>query len=709
LRSDICGALPSRRHAGQVILTLREVDASVTRLGMRRYLRIVVGLGFWAAVVSGALAEQGKLPVKDLNTPREFPKIESRAEWEARAKDIHDQILVSAGLWPMPKKTPLNAKIFDKVEHGDFSVEKVYFQSYPGFYVAGSLYRPLGKGPGPFPAVLNTHGHSEHGRLEDSTNSSTVARCVNFARQGMVAFAYDMVGYNDTHFPESPKDAPFYGTHRNFATNDPTDQLWSVTLMGLQTWDSIRAVDFVLSLPDIDKKRIAVTGESGGGTQTYLLGAVDSRLAAQAPVVMVSHTMQGGCVCENMPGLRVDYSNVEIAAAACPRPQIMVAASGDWTKTMITMEGPSVAHIYDLFHEKDKLRYVRFDAPHNYNQTSREAVYRWFDHWLLHKADKPVEETPYEKLPDSELRVFPEGKLPPDAVSQEQLIKNLIAGHQAQLQEMQPKDAASLKKYKKVMVTAWKHTLQLAWPKPAVHSDLKLTMMKPDYVGTEIALGIEGEEVGVGIRRFVPLAGAPKTRVVLVHFEGLKLYINNIDEPIGLARQLLDSGFEVVVVERLPKVDTSNQLSPFFTTYNRTQLQENVRNLVAVCQAAATFEGKKARVVLCGSGRAGLWSMLAAPAADAVVADCDQLDVAKDQNLLAPDLFCPGIRNVGGFAGAALLAAPHPLLLHNVGHGILVEALRAAYRTPKKPETLVTESAQLGNDAVAGWIARECN
>jgi hypothetical protein len=81
-----------------------------------------------------------------------------------------------------------------------------------------------------------------------------------------------------------------------------------------------------------------------------MLGAIDDRLAVQAPVVMVSHTMQGGCSCENAPGLRVEYSNMEIAAAPAPRPQKLVAASGDWTKTTPTVEGPAIAHIYDLFH-----------------------------------------------------------------------------------------------------------------------------------------------------------------------------------------------------------------------------------------------------------------------------------------------------------------------------------------------------------------------
>src|SRR5439155_287233 len=102
---------------------------------------------------------------KDLNTPRTFPKIESRTEWEARAKEIRENTLVSCGLWPLPEKTPLDAHVFGKVERDGYRIEKVYFQTYPGFYLAGNLYRPLGKGDGPFPAILNPHGHWAHGRI----------------------------------------------------------------------------------------------------------------------------------------------------------------------------------------------------------------------------------------------------------------------------------------------------------------------------------------------------------------------------------------------------------------------------------------------------------------------------------------------------------------------------------------------------------------
>src|SRR5439155_12188881 len=347
--------------------------------------------------------------IRTLNTPREFPAIFSRDEWQARAKDIHDHVLVSCGLWPMPDRIPLDPHIFGKIERDGYSVEKVYFRTMPGFYLAGNLYRPLGRGKGPFPGILNPHGHWKEGRLTDTKDGSAAARCISFARQGMVAFTYDMVGYNDTHFAKASHDQPSYDNHRSFGAARG-DQLWSISLMGLQTWNSVRALDFLASLPDVDKKRLACTGESGGGTQTFMLGAVDDRLAVQAPIVMVSHTMQGGCSCENAPGLRVEYSNMEIAAVPAPRPQILVAATGDWTTNTMEVEGPAIEGVYRQFGAADRLRYVRFDFGHNYNQTSREAVYGWFDHWLLHHPDlASVQEQPYHKEPDADLLVFPDG------------------------------------------------------------------------------------------------------------------------------------------------------------------------------------------------------------------------------------------------------------------------------------------------------------
>jgi hypothetical protein len=124
------------------------------------------------------------------------PAFASRAEWDARAAYLREHVLASAGLLPLPEKTPLNPVIFGELTHPDYTVSKVYFESLPGFYVTGNLYRPVG--PGPFPAVLSAHGHWTYGRLENSPLVSGPGRAINLARQGFVVFSYDMIGYNDS-------------------------------------------------------------------------------------------------------------------------------------------------------------------------------------------------------------------------------------------------------------------------------------------------------------------------------------------------------------------------------------------------------------------------------------------------------------------------------------------------------------------------------
>ena len=280
---------------------------------------------------------------------------------------------MSAGLWPMPEKGPLNAHVFGRIERGDYSVEKVYFESHPGFYVTGNLYRPLGR-TGPFPAVLSPHGHWAYGRLENGADGSIPARCITLARQGYVVFSWDMVGYNDSRQVD----------HRLL---DPRLAQWGIGSLGLHLWNSIRSVDFLESLPDVDKSRLACTGASGGGTQTFLLTAVDDRIRVSAPVNMISHYMQGGDVCENAPNLRLDTNNMEIGALTAPRPMLMVSAAGDWTRDTPRIEFPAVRSVYELLGAKDAVATVQFIADHNYNRDSREAVYGWFGRWVLGKTD----------------------------------------------------------------------------------------------------------------------------------------------------------------------------------------------------------------------------------------------------------------------------------------------------------------------------------
>ncbi|WP_160164655.1 alpha/beta hydrolase family protein [Pedosphaera parvula] len=608
----------------------------------------------------------------------------------------------------MPEKTPLHPKLFGRIECDGYSVEKVYLETYPGFYLAGNLYRPLGKA-GPFPGILNPHGHWENGRLTDIKEGSIPARCINFAKQGMIAFSYDMVGYNDTHFPESPVTKEFYKIHRNFGTNDPANLLWNISLMGLQTWNSIRALDFLESLPEVDKHRLACTGESGGGTQTFILGAIDDRLAAQAPVVMVSHIMQGGCGCENMPGLRVQFSNMEIAAAAVPRPQIMVACTGDWTKTMLTLEGPAIQHIYDLFKAPDKLRYVRFDFNHNYNQTSREAVYQWFDRWLIDETDTPVTELAYTKESDEDLRVFPDGKLPSNAVSQSQLIQYLVSSHQSALDALTPRDKTGWKRYQNVMTPAWARTLQLNWPGAALNTEIKTVSKTANYTFQTVQIHRETESKPLELLHFIPSKAGAKGRqtlVLLVSPPGKSPYLDEAGSPVGIAQSLLEKNYHVAVLNNSPAIETRDQLSIFFNTYNRTYLQNRVGDIVAACQSLHSINLRQLRIILYGTGHAGLWSLLAAPAANGVVSDLDQLDVNSNQTLIAPELFCPGLRSMDSFTGPLILATPNPLLLHNLSPKFQISKVQSTYDALSAGKSFRAERKQLSEQEILDWFSR---
>lgn len=421
---------------------------------MKRKLLAGVLTTFGAAVLALSAAEvvpQDKRlsPPKDLNGYFPFTPPRDKASWDNRADYVRRQILVSQGLWPMPTKTPLNAVIHGKTERPDYTVEKVYFESAPGFFVTGNLYRPRNI-KGKVPGVMFAHGHWKDARLSDATpeavkkeiaigaekfekggRSIFQSMCVQLARMGCVVWQWDMLSDSDSvQIPREvvhtfAKQRPQMNTRENWGLFSPQAEANLQSIMGLQTLNAVRSLDFLLSLPEVDPDRTAITGASGGGTQTMLLAAVDPRMKLAFPAVMVSTAMQGGCTCENSSLLRVNTGNIEFAGLFAPKPQGMTTAN-DWTKEMSTKGFPELKQLYAMLGKPDHVMLHRGEQfQHNYNAVARSAFYTWVNQHFKLGFKSPVEEQDFEPLGRDKLTVW-DDKHPAPKAGDPEFERNLL-------------------------------------------------------------------------------------------------------------------------------------------------------------------------------------------------------------------------------------------------------------------------------------------
>ena len=643
----------------------------------------------------GPVADARMTLGRGTNTHFSFPPYRSRSEWERRASRLRQQILVGAGIWPPVERCPLNPRIFDRTEREDYTVEKAYFESYPGFFVTGNLYRPKGK-PGPFPGLANPHGHWAQGRLADEEVGSVPGRCINFAKQGYVAFAYDMIGRNDSL--QIPHD--FRGD---------VEDLWGINLLGLQLWNSIRVVDFLQSLPDVDPERIGCTGTSGGGTQTFMLMAVDGRVKVAAPVCMVSGIMQGGCLCENSPSLRLDTYNAEIAALMAPRPLLLVAATGDWTRLNPEEEYPGIRSVYRLYGAEDKVKCVRFDAPHNYNRNSREAVYQWFAQWLLHRRDyAKVKEVPFAAEKRRDLLVFPDGKLPAGAADTSAVVSTIKDAAKQSLACALPRDG-------KMAEALLSCALATAVPRKTELAVQRLGSTDAGAFTIErLVLGRKSVGDQIPAVLFSPKAKRACPGVVVVHPEGKAALAPEADgRPSALVDELLAKGSAVLAIDTFltgehhtPFAQTERDTSErHFWTFHRQAAAERVQDILT---AAAYLRARRAvsRVSLAGAGAAGLWALFAG-AMDAeiraVAVDANEFENADDRQWVA-EFPVPSIRRVGDLATAAVLLRPRRLLIHNTGSKFDANAIGHAYASAQASKALSVRAKLMSDKRLAAWL-----
>jgi hypothetical protein len=618
--------------------------------------------------------------------------------WRDRARAVREQMLVTLGLWPMPPKTPMNPQVFGKVERDGYTIEKVVLETLPGFTLAGNLYRPVGKS-GKLPVILCPHGHWQDGRV----NPEVQPRCVRWAKLGCVVFLYDMVGYNDSK--------PF-----GHAFLNPRLDRWGYSLPTLQTWNSIRAVDWLTTLPDVDPARVGCTGESGGGTQTFLLTALDSRIAVSAPVVMVSDGFQGGCVCENAAGLRIGTDNVEFAALTAPRPLKLVGASGDWTAKTMTNAYPAIGDVYQLVGVPDRISADVFNFPHNYNQTSRNAVYAFMARWLLgiENADETKEGKLEIEKPEDLWAYSDEHPRPAGSKTPEQLENELIDMLARQLEKLAPgNDAVAWSAARGLLMTSLRTRVGIANPPPASLRSREVRKTTKD--GVTIVHSVVGRETTreeIPVVQFIPEHPSGRATVIMNPHGKAKL-VNDVGQYTPLVSDLLKRGQTVIGFDPLfvgESIDPSSPASQrksvvHFETYNPTLAGDQMQDLATVL--AWTRSQPDAREVsLVGQGRTGPLVLLARPVLEGLsrtAIDLHEFDYV-DGATIPDELHLPGVWQFGGLPAAAALSAPGALWIYRPGAKFDSHWPERSYSLADVSHMLRIDSARRADAELARWI-----
>lgn len=620
--------------------------------------------------------------------------------WKTTADIIRRRMLVACGLeegWP---ESSVPVVVRERVaEHEDYTVEKIRFEVFPGFWGTGNLYLPA-PGTGPWPAILNPHGHWRNGRLEHSETCSVPARCITFARMGAVALSIDMIGY---------LDSCQFDTHRWASERE---KLWGIHPFSLQLMTSLRAVDVLRSLPEVDRERIGCTGASGGGTQTFALYTVDDRVRVAAPVNMISSTMQGGCVCENAPLIRLHHSNLEIGAMMAPRPLLLVAATGDWTRETPRVEFPAIQSIYDLFNARDHVEFVQFDYEHNYNQDSRNAVYRFFGKHLIDPSRdwSDFREPPCQPEPENVLRLFSDRKPPADWPNREILINNLIddRAKRARKRLAEAANPADL-------AAQWQELLRdvFAGARAPEINDVSGERLdraaSPSWTVERWLIGRVGYGDSVPVLLYYNDPPEPRDTVILVDERDKKMFLNSDGQPGPLVRELLDAGRAVMLIDpfltgeyHAPDAMTRRQtVGAFLDTFEPTDTACRVQDILTAAAFARSRRDLTGQVSLAGWGLAGLWVLFAAALDQqiaAVSADLQSFPL-EDDTSWARDCYVPSLRSLGDVNLAVALCGRRVTLLSGWNGSPDIARQLVKYLQQKSEDPLLTVKSLLSSDA----------
>jgi dienelactone hydrolase len=692
---------------------------------MFSFLALALAGTILSAAPSSADEPQPTRPLRDLRKDYfPFTGVKDAQAWETRREEVKRRVLVASGLWPMPEKTPLKAMIHGLIDMGDYTVQKVAFQSLPGHFVTGSLYLP--KNPtGKMPGIICPHGHWPNGRFMEETKtvaqqlangaekfangarSPLQARCVQLARMGCAVFMYDMLGVADSVQIPEHRHGP---TADGFVSADAELNLEG--FFPLQTWNSERGLDFILSLPGVDPTRIGCTGASGGGTQTLMITGIDDRITASFPCVMTSTAMQGGCICENANYLRVNQGNIDIAALTAPRPLGMTAAK-DWTQQLETKGFPDLKALYTMLGAPNDVEaHYNIQFPHNYNAVSRAQMYAFFNkHFGLGLPS--TDERDFKFLTPKELTVWdgahpvPEGD---NVGPAHELAVMHWFQHQAAKQIhplLHPKNREDVSKARAIIGGALDVMIGRKLPKkgdavftPGTKED------KGDYFVLHGVTNCGSDAVECAF--LYPKKWNHDVALVL-SMKGEASILDPNGSPTPEARQFLDKGLAVACPKlylqgatRNPDVYANANLSSFEAYagfeygYNPSLFAERVHDALTMIAMIRDHEQHRTEhIQVHGLDGAGVIAAAATALARDAVSELhvrtDGFRFAKLTNVWDVN-FLPGAVKYGDVAGMLSLCAPVKMTLNDPDHA-LFDTVARTYRAAGAPGNLTTGAA----------------
>lgn len=312
---------------------------------------------------------------------RKLNQLKTKADAEAYVRSAQQRVRQSFG--PEPERTPLNPRVTGTVDRDTYRIEKVIFDSRPGFPVTANLYIPQGR-PGPFPAVVGTCGHSTNGKAAGVYQSFAQG----LARLGYVCLIYDPIGQGERLQYVKEDLSPEIGVGVREHLHAGNQQFLVGEFFGMwRAWDGIRALDYLLTRPEVDRRHVGVTGNSGGGTMTTWLCGVEQRWTMGAPSCFVTtfrRNLENELPqdTEQCPpqALALDLDHADFLAAMAPKPVIILAKERDYFDVRGSEETYNrLRRLYRLLDAEENVALFVGPTGHGYSQENREAMYSWFD------------------------------------------------------------------------------------------------------------------------------------------------------------------------------------------------------------------------------------------------------------------------------------------------------------------------------------------